>query len=241
MDIIRALNDEWKEEHYKKRGYINYVYDGCSDYEEYMKMPLLYIGKEGYITDNDPRNDKNPYIKNENGILTWYCTDQHKEVGPYSGYTTMTSLCIKILKKILGDGDYTINNFAMMDLKKSRDPKDPNEPQAGKPGTGSIERINRFVEEDRNFILREIELLKPDLIICGGTYKCVEKLLGKNREILFDSFSKKSLRKIVRAELEIEMKKMPVTILDMFHFAARLGSFDVITDEIANVYHSLDI
>lgn len=241
MDDLRLLNEQWKKKHYEKLGYTNYIYDGCSDYDKYEETPLkiLYIAKEAYITEDDPRTLENPYIKDEDGKLTWYCTDQHKEQGTVVGYTRMTSLCTQILENAVGEGDFTINNIAMMDLKKSKDPNDPNEPKTGNPATGNIKRIKRFVEEDRDLIIREIELINPDLIICGGTYACMEDLFSDKTEVLFDSFGRKSLRKIVSTELVSGDKIIPVTILDMYHFGARIGRFDEVSKEIASAYNSI--
>jgi hypothetical protein len=51
-------------------------------------------------------------------------------------------------------------------------------------GKTDMSRLKNYVKAYEDFIKKEIELLNPDFVVCGGTYDCVKDLLPNNVIVL---------------------------------------------------------
>ncbi|MBQ6239294.1 MAG: hypothetical protein IJK56_02910 [Firmicutes bacterium] len=228
---LRALMDEWKEEHYKK-GYDHFIYDGCADYDTYINTPyrILIVGKEAYVTDDDPKNDPR-FVRKEGDKLTWYWTDSIQDAAPRPKHSTYMGFCVGILDKmaeerLIPKKKYSYKNVALLDLKKSRDPADPDSPKKGDSNTKDIRTIIRFAEEDREWIRKEIALLQPDLIIFHGTYQCADIVLGKDKRIIHNyeeeqpAKKNRGMRALYEYNVDYTDNPSTVKVLDMYHLSA---------------------
>lgn len=124
---------------------------------------------DGYITD----------ASNYNGVLI-VCREsnvsRNEIMGEYKDFFAMKdsennmTVYYDFIKKVLNKlnmncSDKNAKKCAYMNLNKR-----------GGYGSTNSKRLANYVVEYKEFIEREIEILKPEIIICGGTYGTVKEL-----------------------------------------------------------------
>jgi hypothetical protein len=226
---LSTLMDEWKTEisgcpkilfHDDNKFYdpIDYfVSDGFFPNYYNQKHKVLFIGREArYNSGNDYVLGELNYLKTTTSInaITFfrrilYITYGIKNNGkiafndiPYANI---------IVEEMINTNNF---GFALMNISKySNDRKDG--------GKADIKLINRFLEDSklnrRNYILEEIELLEPDLIITANLWdgKIEEKYLS----IIFPNITLKSSIENKLNYYEMINNNKIYKIIDLWHFS----------------------
>ena len=180
------LFEEWK----KKQGYCSFISDGVFDEEEWKKQEykILFVLKEANWKNGNMdlckyllSEPKASYWKTWNNIARW--TKAILVGGEYPERVTPK------------DKTYWLRKIAAMNLKKI--------------GGGSVAQDNiifDYAKSDRVFIKRQIELYKPDIIICCGRGN------GKNADILHD---------VIFSAKEVSEWKKPILQYNYFYITMK--------------------
>ena len=179
ITTLEELFDNWKDtqkNESKESCEITYPINRNGQSPDFPKFKESFC-PDGYITDEI----------NYNGILV-ICRESnvsHNEtIGEYQNCFAMKdsennmTLYYNFIKKALNKldkacSDEDIKKCAYMNLNKR-----------GGYGSTNPKRLANYVSKYSEFIEKEIELLKPKIIICGGTYGTVKKFnLPKHIEI----------------------------------------------------------
>lgn len=180
------LFEEWK----KKQGYSSFISDGVFDEEEWKKQEykILFVLKEANWKNGNMdlckyllSEPKLSYWKTWNNIARW--TKAILVGGEYPERVTPK------------DKTYWLRKIAAMNLKKI--------------GGGSVAQDNiifDYAKSDRVFIKRQIELYKPDIIICCGRGN------GKNADILHD---------VIFSAKEVSEWKKPILQYNYFYITMK--------------------
>lgn len=176
------LFEEWK----KKQGYSYFISDGVFDEDEWNRQDykILFVLKEANWENGNVdlckyllSEPKSPYWKTWNNIARW--TKAILIGGEYPK---------RVTKK---DKTYWLRKIAAINLKK-----------IGGGSAAQDKIIGYYAKKDRIFIKRQIELYKPDIIICCGRGK------GKNADILHD---------VIFSDEEVSEWKKPVLQYNYFY------------------------
>ena len=160
MKELEILLENWKKQH-EKKGYRKFISDGIVNYDKWKKQStpkVCYFLKEAYDT-------------NENGFNL---TKMLKEKEPWSMWKKVAMWTQAIYNSFSENiSDYpdknfqtTIQNIAVVNIKKSNGEKVSNN-----------EDLQQFINLDKERIKKEIELINPDIIICGKTFKFLKQIL----------------------------------------------------------------
>ena len=177
-ESLDDLFNRWEKQ--ENHDYETFVRDGFISSKWGSKKKILFILKEAYLKrDKDGKvenceHDVRDWLSNEEGfydlldgkyknfwrrIVEWtYCineTDTTK-IAPFP-----SDLFEKTNKKVAAD---FANSIAIMNLKKSD----------GKTVSNKKD-IRQYVKNDSEFIKRQIELISPDIIVCGHILDILDK------------------------------------------------------------------
>lgn len=137
-----------------------FIYDGivCENkWNDKDSKKILFMLKESYTTDEE--HDLMKWLRNGNGyirmwkrITRWTC-----------GLVNTTAEKVYDFDKAEaikdGEGREMLKKIAVINLKKSN----------GKSSSDMAE-VNAYASADKKEILKEIELIDPKIIVCGGTF-----------------------------------------------------------------------
>jgi len=139
-------------------------------WQDYEHKKILYILKEAYIRENERAFDlaewireKHPDTRIWNRIARW----------TYGIQNTSANSIARYIRDIDEDSDLRKSLFeqiAVINLKKS----------GGKPQS-VIEEVAAYALSDREEIIRELQLIDPDIVICGSTFWILHRFVfGKD-------------------------------------------------------------
>ena len=152
---------------------------------------------------------------------------------PWYMWCRVESLVRPIISKITG-GNITkpLDYISVVNLKKSKDQAGGGEPDNSNVWSNN-KRVEEYAIEDRDLLIKQIELLDPDIVICGGTYSmCMNaNILGNVKSKVYD-FEPKQLRSLWLHEIELASKKKNVQVIDMYHPSVPM-KYDVMGELIA--------
>lgn len=162
--------------HFCPDGFVTDEDPGAGDVE---KATVLFMFREANISDDVVScNGQITLRKADRFWLAEQWNDPHREElvkhNPYVGF---------MAKHIEG---ISIGRIAVMDLNKR-----------GGFGTCNHTRLRHYVEVYEPFIRREIDIISPNIIICGGTFGTVKELLPNglaNRVKVWDCHHPRSWR-----------------------------------------------
>ena len=164
MKELEILLENWKKQH-EKKGYRKFISDGIVNYDKWKNQStpkVCYFLKEAYDT-------------HENGFDL---TKMLKEKEPWGMWKKVVIWTQAIYNSFSGDiFDYpskdfksvfknVIQNIAVVNIKKSNGEKSSNDND-----------LQQFINLDKEKIKREIELINPDIIICGKTFKFLKQII----------------------------------------------------------------
>ena len=240
INSLEALLDCWKEKHFSD-GKIRFIYDGCANSSKYMSCnkKVMLILKEGYFDESDcilEERANKPWVKyfKRDGNNWIYRFDENLgNEKPWYMWCRVESLVRPIISKITGGNiAKPLEYISVVNLKKSKDQAGGGEPDNSNVWSND-KRVEEYAIEDRDLLIKQIELLDPDIVICGGTYSmCMNaNILGNVKSKVYD-FEPKQLRSLWLHEIELASKKKNVQVIDMYHPSVPM-KYDVMGELIA--------
>ena len=185
-----ALFCRWKNE----RKHYRFIKDGvcCPRQWEKEKVKILFVLKDANNPDKEDLRDmimtesSSTYWKTWNNIARW--TKAILERGEYNDVRKVTK----------GDKTKWLSKISFINLKKASGDKSADEKE-----------IEEFAKDDSHFIMEQIDLYKPNIIICcGRNGSC-----GSNAELLY-----KLLREYVLPKERLsDWGKNPICGFNYFH------------------------
>lgn len=145
----------------------SFCHDGFITYDEHNKETVLFVLREANISDKIKENILYPELQ-ENYFHIKKEWENHINNKIETIYTKFISYWLKELS-------CTGCNIAYINLNKR-----------GGFGSTNHARLKHYVNEYKCYISKEIEIINPDIIVCGGTYGIVNALNIKCDEIRND-------------------------------------------------------
>ena len=160
---MESLFQEWEAAH-KQKGYERFIRDGIVSPKDWYGQPtpkICYLLKEAYSKDKG--YDLAKKLKNDNPWQMW------KKVAVWT----------EAIFQAFGDGkEYdqkriqanirqNINRIAVINVKKSNGQSKSN-----------YKELKKCAIEDSSFLRRELDIINPDIIVCGYTSHCLRAILG---------------------------------------------------------------
>lgn len=163
MDRFADLFNRWRnsKEEYKT----NFAEDGIIDELKWMNSPkkVLIILKETNKIKQDLRSLIRDHWKGSKGYLL-------QNVGRWvHGIQKTTKDSFPGRLEAHEQRNEALLSSAIINLKKS----------SGKSGS-DMKQLRKYALEDANFIKEEFDLISPDIIICGYTFRILIEVLGIN-------------------------------------------------------------
>lgn len=187
LDCVKDKDGNTKVNDYEKKFYKSFCYDGFLTDRQEGKKTIFFICREANITDEKHIRNHELYpetLREENCPHDFYMRRmfsdwkkdhriQEKSADRYVEW---------IRRRIVEYGGYDKVNLAYMNLNKR-----------GGFGKCNMTRVRHYVSRYLNFIQKEIELISPDIIICGGTFDTVIDIMTCNQGELIKRLKKKEL------------------------------------------------
>lgn len=186
-ELLGYLMKEWREKH-NKNGQSKFIYDGIVDISEYgIDCPkICFILKECYFEDKDIE-DYEKHKTDKKFSYNWTEFIRHDELG-YS-YNLVENICnktpwymwwkVKHITKVILQGlgynipdEKVLRKIAVIDIKKS----------CGEKASAYKDILNYSIE-DNELLLRELDIVEPDIIVCAGTLEYCSGLIKIKKEI----------------------------------------------------------
>lgn len=169
MKELDNLFIEWKQKH-AERGYQRFICDGIVDEEWWLKehkVPKICFflkeartQEENYILTDDLRRYEPWKLWQRVAIWTQAIQSAYAQAVPYNH---------EALKK---NSHNAIKQIAVCNVKKSDGTNISND-----------DDLKKFAIMDKEELKRELILINPDIIVCGYTLGCLEKVLDDELEI----------------------------------------------------------
>lgn len=161
---IQELMTEWAEKH-RSRGYVNFISDGIINVEKYEQITpkICFFLKEAYS-----REDEGGWCLTEwlnNGAMTrmW------GTVAEWSYGIQQTTKDNIPLKPQLSQDDKSalLRTISVINVKKSNGNVQSN-----------YEDLQRYASEDLELLKMELDILNPDVIVCGNNSSLLRMICG---------------------------------------------------------------
>lgn len=174
---IKALMAKWKKSHEKNANVqnINFIDDGIVNPEKWFNpankqfkgKKILFLLKEAYSKDDEkaswPLTD---WLRTEHPIDGKHKIWKRVVEWTYALVNTNSKKIPKFSEKEIKDNyNEYLENIAVVNIKKS----------CGKSNSNMGE-ILKYAEQDKDFLSKEIELIDPDIIVCGYSIQALMKV-----------------------------------------------------------------
>ena len=181
-DEHEELLDQWESKPMHTKNC--FIQDGIIDPERWSKAKrkILFINKEahdGEIPDPDGFDLRKIILKTRNGVptrgtykvvATWAYALHNASANPADPFPSWHKIDQDLQREAL-------LSCAVMNIKKSR----------GK--TSSLHNdLETFVKEDGLFIKKQVDLINPDIIVCGHVWYLIQHLWSDCRQVYDDVF-----------------------------------------------------
>ena len=226
---LQELFKEWKNRH-QSLGKNQFIFDGIVNEARWnaAKPKICFLLKESYFDLDDYKNDIllpdnndvkhhwNRYIANDDGLYTYDIARHLKEHKTWFMWCKVEKW-LSSLYQILGmDIDAPIQEIALVNIKKSNG-----------VSRSKDKDILDYAHMDCDMIRRELDIIDPDVIICGATYNyCI-------KENIFDDVQ--VIAKLEGFRNRVVAKSGKRLILDCYHPAA----FTVSYEKIGNYFKAV--
>ncbi len=162
---MESLFQEWETAH-KRKGYERFIRDGIVSPEDWYGQPtpkICYLLKEAYSKDTG--YDLAKKLKNDIPWQMW------KKVAVWT----------EAIFQAFGDGNeydqeriqanirQNTNRIAVINVKKSNGQSE-----------SDYKELEDCAIEDRDFLRRELDIVNPNIILCGYTSHCLRAILGND-------------------------------------------------------------
>ena len=187
-DQHKALMEKWKE---KRNAKINgFAEDGIVSPEKWFALPakeerIMILLKEAYAKE-DAKSEKKlvwseaKWLAHEicmedcgkdcekckitgstfNPVAEWIYGIVNATDGELKAYDNWLGVTSRKNKEYCAARDSWLARAAIVNVKKS-----------GGVSKSAYEDIKHYAEQDREYLIEQIELIKPTVIVCGGTYE----------------------------------------------------------------------
>ena len=160
---MESLFQEWEAAH-KQKGYERFIRDGIVSPKDWYGQPtpkICYLLKEA-------RRDVEGYN----------LVEDLQASGPWQMWKKV-AVWTEAIFQAFGDGkEYdqeriqtnirqNINRIAVINVKKSNG-----------QSKSDYQELKKYAKEDRVFLRRELDIINPDIIVCGYTSHCLRVILG---------------------------------------------------------------
>lgn len=168
MDDIRkqlnVLMEEWKASH-KNKGLVSFISDGAVNVEAYVgsKLKICYFLKEAYSKDNDEDWDLAGWL--DSGAMTRMWSNVAEWT--YGILSTTTTNIAHKPQLTNQEKTALLRSVSVVNVKKSN----------GKVQSDYDDLLS-YASEDKEFLKRELEILNPDVIVCGNISSLLRLLYG---------------------------------------------------------------
>lgn len=165
QEELNELQDIWKKKHLNK-GYSRFIYDGIVDADIWNSQEtpkICYFLKEAYSSDPDGYHMDKWLAENREPWKMW------KKVAVW----TKAIHCAFIGWQPFDSGVVSreapalIHSIAAVNIKKSNG-----------GSVSDYEDIWKYAREDKEEIYRELEIISPEIILCGYTLGCFKSIVG---------------------------------------------------------------
>lgn len=226
---LQDLLKEWKVRH-QCLGKNQFIFDGIINEERWnkAKLKVCILLKESYFdldvykkdilqTDNNVvQHHWNRYIVNDNGLYTYDLARHLKEHKPWFMWCKVENWLNSLFQFLGMDIDDPIQEIALVNIKKSNGVSLSNDAD-----------ILEYAHLDCDLIRKELDIIDPDIIICGATYDyCI-------KENIFDDIQ--IITRLEDFKNRIIAKSAERLILDCYHPAAFTISYEKIRNYFKTV------
>ena len=228
---MNSLLDRWRKKHIED-GKIRFIYDGCADYNRYNNCgkKVVFLLREGYFNESDLEDEKRKTMHwthyfecDENG---WYYrfSDNLLEEKPWYMWCKVNDILLSIYRSLgicIDDGDLALHYCGVINIKKSKEKE--GDADNGKPNS-VMKWVWRYAESDKDLLNEQIDLLLPDVNVCGGTYDIAEyyKFIG-NKKAELCKYNSRGLRNAWLYEKDINGHNHKIIVIDMWHPSASIS------------------
>lgn len=161
---IKALMSEWQKNHYDK-GYVNFISDGVVNSAEYQTASpkVCFFLKEAYSREDEGGWNLTEWLNNGAMTRMW------GTVAEWVYGIQRTTKENMPLKPQLTDQEKTalLKTISVINVKKSN---------------GNVQSdysdLQRYADEDRDLLKAELDILKPNVIVCGNNSSLLRMLYG---------------------------------------------------------------
>lgn len=161
---LNMLMEKWKATH-KNKGWVNFISDGAVNMESYASstLKICYFLKEAYSKDNDEDWDLTRWL--DNGAMTRMWSNVAEwTYGIINTTTTNISHKPQLTNQ---EKTVLLKSVSVINVKKSN----------GNVQSDYGDLLN-YANEDKEFLKRELDILKPDVIVCGNNSSLLRLLYG---------------------------------------------------------------
>lgn len=163
---LALLMSEWKIKHQQK-GYQRFINDGfvCAEKWEHQKAPrVCFFLKEAY-TSNESGYNLTEELHNASNPWTMWKKVAIWTQAIHNAFNNESEYNDEILR---ANEKEVIDCIAVVNIKKSN-------------GQHSSEYsdLKKYVEEDKAEIKKELEIIQPDIIVCGNNISLLKVVLGE--------------------------------------------------------------
>ena len=165
MRELEILLENWKKEH-EEKGYRKFISDGIVNYNKWEKQStpkVCYFLKEAYDDTEGKGFNLSKKLNEEEPWGMWKKVAIWTQAIYNSFSRDISDYPSKDFKSVFKN---VIQNIAVVNIKKSNGEKSSNDND-----------LQQFINLDKEKIKREIELINPDIIICGKTFKFLKQIL----------------------------------------------------------------
>ena len=164
FDAINKLMDDWKNTHLSK-GRKCFISDGIVDKDCYenSSSKICFFLKEAYSKESDEDWSLTEWLNNGAMTRMW------GNVAEWTyGITNTTQTVIKPKPSLTKEEkSQIIRNISIVNVKKSNGFVQSN-----------YEDLLKYANEDADFLRKELEILNPDIIVCGNNSSLLRVLFG---------------------------------------------------------------
>ena len=160
---MESLFQEWEAAH-KRKGYKRFIRDGIVSPEVWYGQPtpkICYLLKEA-------RRDVEGYnlVEDLQASVPW---QMRKKVAVWTEaiFQAFGNGKEYDQERIQANIQQNINRIAVINVKKSNG-----------QSKSDYQELEKYAKEDRAFLRRELDIINPDIIVCGYTSHCLRVILG---------------------------------------------------------------
>lgn len=163
---IKLLMDMWEEKH-RNKGYKRFIRDGIICEEEWEKQHtprVCYFLKEAYTSNENGYNLAEDLHDCEQPWTMW----RKIAIWTQAIHNAFSSNMCEYDEEILRSHEKEIiDRIAVVNVKKSNGEK-----------TSNYDDLKKYAIEDQAEIKQELEIIKPDIIVCGNNCSLLKIVLG---------------------------------------------------------------